>query len=113
MTDYGWTNNGNAWIAYRVTPGIIRSGIVGIPAGMREALGEGRWPLLTADGKQIGDLVCRRAKAWGLGPYFRRRRPSVGDVMVLEIDRKTGTATIFVGGPEFLEQSERQKGQAL
>jgi hypothetical protein len=84
---------------------MIRSGVVGVPAGIRDALGEGSWPLLTADGVQIGNLVCRGGSVWGLGRYFRRRGADVDDIMILEIDRKTAVATIRLGGPEILEQS--------
>src|SRR5262249_21927358 len=41
VVDYGWKRNGLPWIAYRVTEAIIRTGVVGVPAGIRDALGEG------------------------------------------------------------------------
>jgi len=104
VTRYGWKKSGVPWIAYRLSGGTIRSGVVNVPADMRDAFGEGRWPLLTVDGMRVGDLVCRRGFVWGLRPEFRRRGANVGDIIILEIDRKTGAATIRLGGPELLVQ---------
>lgn len=105
VEDYGWKKGGVAWIAYTVTDGILRSGVAGMPAGMRDALGDGSWPLITVDGTRVGTLVSRGASVWGLSPLFHRRGADVGDVLVLEIDRKAATASVRIGGPELLEQA--------
>lgn len=105
VQDFGWKRSGVAWIAYTVTDGILRSGVVGMPAGMRDALGDGSWPLFTVDRARIGTLICRDLSIRGLGPFFHRRGADVGDVLVLEIDRKTAVATVRVGGSELIEQA--------
>jgi hypothetical protein len=105
VEDFGWKKGGVAWVAYTVTTGFLRSGVAAMPAGMRDALGEGSWPLLTVDKSQIGTLVCRNGAVWGVQPFFHRRGAEEGDILLLEIDRKSATATIRVGGPELLEQA--------
>jgi hypothetical protein len=109
VKDFGWKQGGVAWIAYTVTEALIRSGVAGMPAGMRDALGDGSWPLHAVDGTRIGNLVSRGGSVWGLGPYFTRRGIECGDMLILEIDRKTATATIRAGGPELLEQTRRDR----
>jgi len=104
VTNFGWKKSGVPWIARRLTEATIRSGFMVVPAAMSDAVGEGRLPLLTVDGLQVGNLGWRRAHAWGLSPAFRRCRPNVGDVMILEIDRKSAAAIIHLGGPELLVQ---------
>jgi hypothetical protein len=106
ITNCGLRSNGVPWITYKLGPSMVSAGVVPIPASVRLAVGEGRWPLFTVDGTQVGELVSRRAFAWGWVRYFRRTGAVVGDIMVLEIDGGTGTAKIAVGGPELLEQSE-------
>ena len=108
VLDFGWKQGGAAWIAYTVTDGMLRSGIVVMPPGVRDTLGDGAWPLFAVDRTRVGTLVFRGGAAWGLAPFFRRHRGAdVGDVLVLEIDRKTEVATVRVGGPELLEQIRR------
>jgi hypothetical protein len=107
VEDYGWRRGGVAWVAYTVTEGLLRSGVAGMPVGMRDALGDGVWPLLTVEGSQVGSLVCRGGQVWGLGPFFHRRGADVGDILVLEIDRKSSVATLRVGGSDLLDQARR------
>jgi hypothetical protein len=104
LVDYGWKKDGVPWIAYPVTENLLRSGVAGMPAGLRDALGEGSWPLVTVDGTTVGKLVCRGGSVWGMKPYFKRRGADIGDFMVLEIDRRTSVATVRLGGKEIYEQ---------
>jgi hypothetical protein len=103
VEDYGWKKGGGAWIAYTITDGLLRCGVAGLPAGLRDALGDGSWTLFTADGAPVGTLVCRRGSVWGFKAYFTRRGADVGDTLVLEIDRKAG-AKVRVGSPDLIEQ---------
>jgi hypothetical protein len=106
LKDFGWKND-VAWIAYTVTENFLRVGVATLPAGVRDALGDGLWPLLTADRIRVGTLVCRGGYVWGLEPFFYRGGTRVGDTLVIEIDRRAATATIRVRDPEPLEQANR------
>jgi hypothetical protein len=106
ITSCGRRRTGVPWITYKIRQGMVNCGTVPIPAGVRHAVGEGRWPLLTVDGTQVGELACRRAFAWGWLRYFRQSGAAAGDIMVLEIDRDTGMATIAFGGQELWNQSD-------
>jgi hypothetical protein len=85
----------------------VRSGVVPIPAGVRDLVGEGRWPLFTDERARVGELSIRRGFAWGWVRTFRRHGAGIGDVVHLDIDRATASATIRVGGPELFEQVDR------
>jgi hypothetical protein len=106
-TKCAWSTDGVARITYTVSPGMLNCGVVAIPASVSDTVGAGRWPLFTVDGTQVGELTSRRGLAWGWLRHLRRSGRGPGDVMVLEIDRATGTAKIVVGGTELLQRSER------
>jgi len=104
VTHHGCTKSGVPWMARKLTESAIRSGTMAIPAQMRNAVGEGRWPLLTVDGFRVGNVKCLRYSACGLRRAFSWHRANAGDVVNLEIDAKAGAATIRIGGPELLVQ---------
>jgi hypothetical protein len=103
LRDFGWRKGGIAWFAYKVSEGMIQSGVCSMPAGMRDALGDGEWPLSSSDGIRMGTLVCRDTSMWGLGPLFRRRGVEVGDTLIVEINRGGNKATVHLGSDEILE----------
>ncbi len=87
IQDYGWTDDGSLEVSYRLSKAIIWSGVVGVPAGIRQYV-QGRFVLKTADDTQIGTLVIKDTSGWGLGPFFRRRGGEAGDALRIRFNLK-------------------------
>lgn len=105
VQDSGWTIDGAHWIGYRVTRNIWETGIVSVPAGVREILGELRLPLYTTDGQEVGTFAIGDAgNAWGLSPFIDRRGVEVGDSLVIAIDTDLECALVQAGGSDLLEE---------
>jgi hypothetical protein len=103
LKEFGWTQEGAAWFAYKISEAMIENGVCSMPAGMRQALGDGEWPLYSSDGVRMGTLVSRNASMWGLGPLFRRRGAEAGDILVIEITPASNKATAHLGSDEILD----------
>ena len=96
VRDYGWTDDGSLRVSYRLSRAVISSGVVGVPAGIRQYI-QGRFTLKTADDTQIGTLVIKDSSGWGLGPFFRRRGGEAGDMLRIRFDLKPKVAVVEVG----------------
>jgi len=75
LQDHGRLSDDTVWVAYRLTASTIRSGVVNIPAGLKELLA-GTFTLKAEDEADIGIFSIRHHTGWGLQPYFRRRPTS-------------------------------------
>jgi hypothetical protein len=102
LLDHGWTSDGKVWLSYRVNEGMIGSGVVSVPAGMRKFV-SGEFRLVGEDGDQEGTFVARNASAWGLGPLIRRRGAEAGDYLLVLLDLKAGLATCQIGEETLLD----------
>jgi hypothetical protein len=87
------------WVAIEVSSSALTTGIIHIPAGMREFI-MGRYALRTDDNEEIGSLVVSERAAWGLSPFFRRRGGEVGDVLVCTFDLRQRQVIARVGSKE-------------
>jgi hypothetical protein len=106
VVEYGWTGGGSLRIVYRVSPGMLSSGIVSLPASLRNFL-NGKFVLMTADNASAGTLVAKNSTAWGLGPFFRRRGGEPGDYLSLIFDLSERVAVAQIGDVNLIEQSDR------
>jgi hypothetical protein len=96
IKDYGWTDDSSLEVYYRLSKSIVSSGVVGVPAGIRQYI-QGRFTLKTADQTQIGTLVIKDTSGWGLGPFFRRRGGEPGDILRIRFDLKQKVAIVALG----------------
>ncbi len=103
LVDYGWTKNKCIFLVYRLSEGLISSGVGSIPASMRREL-SGEYELRAADGLAIGKLVIKGSSAWGLLPFFRRRGGDVGDYMSVVIELNVRRAVVSLGGGDILDE---------
>lgn len=101
LVDYGWTNDGQIWVAYKLSAGTITSGVVTVPGSMKHFI-MGSFDLLTTDNSPVGRLVAKDSSAWGLGPYFRRRGGEPNDYLLLTFDLSRREARIAVGDEDVL-----------
>jgi hypothetical protein len=109
LRDYGWDDKQRIWLAFRVSDGMINSGVFGVPAAMKRFL-DGEFSLTTAgESDPVGVLVVRENGAWGLGPFFRRRGVESGDYLVLRFDVRVGSVTAEVQDGGFAEDLDEMR----
>jgi len=99
----GWTKGAAIWLGYRVKRSIRSSGIVSVPSGVRNVIGDRRLELFTVDGAPVGTFVVRATgSAWGLTPFFDRRGVEVGDILIIALDFELDVAVVQVGSRDLL-----------
>lgn len=106
LLDHGWTENGQLWAAFRISPSSEVTGILGTPAAFRPIV-EGSYALYSESEHQVGTLVVEQ-NMWGLTPFFRRWGVEAGDYVVIAIDIEDRTATISTGDEELLWRYQRR-----
>jgi len=103
LQDDGWTKDGAIWLGYRVNRNMLASGVVSVPAGIRNMIGEQRLELFTVDGASVGTFVVSSAgNAWGLTPFIGRRGVEVGDALIVALDTELGVAIVQAGSKDLL-----------
>lgn len=106
----GWTPDGAIWIAYEVSRAVLDTGVVTIPSGVHEILGDGRFELYAVDGARVGTLSMRKLSAWGLGSFIGRRGVEIGDHLIVAVDIELQMAVIHTGSVDVLESFEEGEG---
>jgi len=102
LADYGWTPEGQIWLAYRLSEATILTGVVSVPAAMRDFVA-GEFALKSQDGEGMGILVAKESTAWGLGPFFSRRGGEAGDYLLISLDLKMREANLCLGTADLVE----------
>lgn len=100
LQDHGWTDNGDIWIAYRVSAAGERSGVVTTPGALKGVV-HGDYQLFAEDARTVGTLVVEDSM-WGLSPFFRRFGVEQGDYLVIQISLRERRATIHAGAADLL-----------
>jgi hypothetical protein len=96
MQDHGWTEDGRVWIAYRLSPATIVSGVIAVPTAKRPFI-EGAHELRTGAGEIVGKLVVRGSMASGLRGHLRKSGAEPGDFLLLEVNQAETVAVARVG----------------
>lgn len=96
ITDYGWTSDGEIWVAIKLSDAIVRTGVFSIPSGMKTFI-QGEFALKAADGVAIGNLKIKDYSGWNLSSFFARRGGETGDYLVLVFDLKDRVVKARVG----------------
>lgn len=100
LQDHGWTKDGEAWVAFRISRASETSGVLGAPGALR-SLVRGRFELHAPGGSPVGTLVVEQ-NIWGLWSFFRRWGVEAGDYVVLAFDLEARRARIEAGEQELL-----------
>ena len=96
LVDYGWTKTQEVLLIYKLSEGLISSGVASVPSSLQSLLA-GKYSMRASDGATIGTLVIQRSSAWGLLPFFRRRGGDVGDYLSIAVDPKNHYALLSLG----------------
>lgn len=103
LQDDGWTKDGAVWLGYRVKRNMLSSGVVSVPAGIRNMIGDHKLELYTVEGATVGTLVVSSTgSAWGLTPFIGRRGVEVGDALIITLDTELGVAVVQAGSKDLL-----------
>jgi len=102
IADYGWTSNGEIWVAIKLSEATLRSGVFSIPSGMKTFI-QGEFALKAADGAAIGALKIRDCSGWSLSTFFARRGGEAGDYLVLLFNIKDRLVRIQLGDISLLD----------
>lgn len=105
LQDHGWTEDGDVWVAYRISPAAERSGVLSAPGSLKSVV-QGGFELFAEDGRTVGTVVVED-NTWGLSPFFRRHGIEAGDYVVLRFALRERTATILAGGSDLLVRFQR------
>lgn len=102
LKDYGWVDDGNIWLGYRISESMISSGVFGIPSSIKPWL-KGDFDLKASDGASVGTVVSGESGAWGLGPFFRRRGGEPGDYLAMLFDLGNRQVTVSIGDETLMD----------
>jgi hypothetical protein len=103
LIDYGWIDNQNLQILYRISEGMLSNGIVSIPGALKPFI-QGAFTLVTSDDCKVGMLTAKDNSGWGLGPFFRRRGGEPGDYLSVVFDLSCRKATVQIGDASFTDR---------
>lgn len=96
LEECGWLEDGRPWLIYRLSESSIASGVLPVPASLREFM-EGEYDLASSTGEMLGTFVSKGYSCWGLGPPFRRFGIEHGDWMLLLVDLQARRVVCHVG----------------
>jgi hypothetical protein len=99
LQDHGWTDAGEVWVAFKISPAAESTGVLGAPAALQE-VARGSFPLRTSDDRAAGTLVIQQ-RIWGLSP-FRRWGVEAGDYVVIRVSLRDHRAVVESGDEELL-----------
>lgn len=103
LQDDGWTKDGAIWLGYRVKRNMLASGVVSVPAGIRNMIGGRGLELFTVDGASVGTfVVSSTGNSWGLTPFIGRRGVEVGDALIVALDTELEVAIVQAGSKDLL-----------
>jgi hypothetical protein len=92
MLDYGWNPKGPiVWSTYKLSAGMLRNGVLSVPAGIQEYLTADGYELRGPDGAHIGRVGIGDGNMWGYLPFFRIRGGDVGDYIRVNFNLAEGT----------------------
>jgi hypothetical protein len=93
----------------RLSRSTIRTGILGIPAGLRRQLKESY--LGRTDSEQKTETIrCNKSQAWGLRRLIVAADAEPDDAMLLEFDNRAGTVVVSFGPDSRIWERLRESG---
>jgi len=102
IDDYGWTSRGEIWIAFKLSTGLIKSGVFGIPSAMKAFI-QGDFIFKSSDGTLIGNLRIKDYSGWSLARFFSRKGGEPNDYLVLSFDLNKRVAKAYSGDEDMLD----------
>lgn len=108
LRGFGQTEDGQVYLAYRLSKAAISGGVITVPAAMKEMV-QGSFLIRGPEGAPVGTLVSKSGCAWGLGPALRSCQAQPGDQLLLLFDPGRREAELHLGEDALLEAVLSQK----
>lgn len=109
VLDFGWTAQGNLWIAVRLPNLGGSSFTLGIPAAIQLYVANRAFSAVGDDGSQVGIIaIDDHGTSWGYSPFLSRAGADEDDVLYVEFDLGDARATLRLEDAEFLEAAADQ-----
>jgi hypothetical protein len=104
LQDYGWTTEGNIWIATRI-PEVYESYVCGCPGALLRFLKGRRFDAIGEDGLSYGTIAFSEGHgtSYGYNPFLQRVGAEQGDILISEFDLSAESATLRIGDLELLD----------
>lgn len=96
LIDFGWSRNRTLWLAMRLSRSTVRTGIFGIPSGLRRQLKDA-YVCGTKSEPTAERLRCNKSQAWGLKRLIAQAGARPDDVMLLEFDNRAEIVEVSFG----------------
>lgn len=103
LQDHGWTNNGEIWLSYKLSQGILNSGNIAFPSALKAFL-QGSFKLTNFRGDSMGTLTFGPNQAWGLRPFLRRGGAEVDDYLLFVFNLTTKEVRATLGDENLPEE---------
>ena len=100
----GATATGRLWMARKVTPTFLNSGVMPFDWGKKQLADRKLAAVDMVDGEPVGALRFVKGFNYGYVPYLSKHRLSVGDVIRVLADPESDTCHIESGGDELLSE---------
>jgi len=106
--EWGWLPAGTLWCAIQLNTTVITSGRTSIPSFVCEYT-EGQWSTNLDGCVSREGLKCGNGFLWGFRRTLVNFGAEAGDVLVIEFNAQTRTATLYISDDELTEAFEEGK----
>jgi hypothetical protein len=106
VLDYGWTLEGQLWLAARLPASQQTANlVVGIPGPIRNYLSGRRFEARDEDQVNHGSIrVNDEGTSYGFAPFLRQRGADEGDILIAEFNLTNKVALLRLGDDDLLEE---------
>jgi hypothetical protein len=97
LDQHGETEDGRIWLGYRLSKAASTYAVITVPAALKDVV-QGKFDLLTPDGRHVGVLAAKDGRAWGLGAFLRQQQAKIDDYLLVTLDLEKRQAVIAIDG---------------
>ena len=108
VVDFGWTRDGELWIAIRL-PQHFENQVFGIPSALERLLAGRDFDAVDDDGVSCGRVrVYSSGQAAGYAPFLRRSGADEGDLLIVRFDLALGSVILGLTDDDGLDELSPQ-----
>jgi hypothetical protein len=102
---HGWTQDGDLWFATEISKAMLYSGIVSVPAAIRDFLRGRDFHAISSGGSILGKITFDddSSASWGWRSFFSKSGLEAGDFLRAAFRLADSQVVVQVAGPELLD----------